>query len=442
VFTAVATMPPDLWQLWRARCYLESDVDLLLADPVRSIVISTYSGCGITTSLAMLHAAKLLVFPYNPDQWPGQPQAFTGDESHFGQWMAHFADAVIEQLGARPEQLSHLSAYQHQFLLWLLGRYLGRRQKIVWQSQLESLLPSQAWEALAAIIANEPIDYGDSVADLKYQIHECVAVARCLGWEGIFASIDVGWWDWFDRTPESRARLEAQVRTLLTTLAPLEVPHFGVKLGMAVRILPPQEVDRLTRSRIKPMIYPATYRWSLDQLQQICRHMLMLAGEELGLALAVPPPELWQLLESDINSIWTRPCPATAHALASVWLNLAEQRLVGDSLIHELRSGLYRHAAPLRRDPRPGSQVVYRGQSALHLDDMPFRVFNMLWQHRGNPASNDALLSVAGTKANLDKLISRLREQIEPLYRSGTMIYLQRRQSSGTWLDADMAVFS
>lgn len=442
VFAPVATMAPELWQLWRARCYQESDVDLLLADPVRSVVISTYGGCGITTSLSTLHSANLLVFPYSPDQWPGQPQAFTRAKTHFGQWMARFADTVTEQLGAQPEHLLRLNPYQHQFFLWLLGHYLGRRQSIVWQSELQQQLPVQAWERLAAIIADEPIDYGDTVSDLKSQIHECVAVARSLGWAGIFASIDITWWDWLARPPEGREQFEAQVRDLLTTLAPLEVPHFGVKLGIAARLLPPQEVDRLTRSRIKPMIFPVTYRWELEQLHQICRQLVALAGEDIGKTPAPPPQELWSWLEADISSIWERPCPAAARALALVWFDLAEQHLADEALIDALRAGLYRHAAPLRRDSRPGSQVVYRGQAAIHLDEVPFRIFTVLWQHRGSPASNDVLLNVAGTKTNLDKIISRLREQIEPLYRSGTIIYLQRRPNSGTWLDARAAQFT
>ena len=434
-------MAPDQWQLWRARCYIESEIDLLLADPIRSVVISTYSGCGITTSLSTLHAANLLVFPYSPDQWPGQPQAFTKAETHFGQWMAHFADVVTERLSVEPERLVSLNLYQHQFLLWLLGRYLGRRQSIIWQSELQQRLPSQTWEDLAVTIADEPIDYGDTVADLKYQIYECVAIARRLGWEGVFASIDISWWDWFERAPERREQFEAQVRELLTTLAPLEVPHFGIKLGLATRLMPPPEVDRLTRSRIKPMIYPATYRWSIEQLQKICQQLVNLAGEEIGVAVAIPPGELWSWLDADISSIWERPGPAAASALAITWFELAEQRLSGAALLNALRAGLYRRAAPLRRDPRPNSQIVYRGQAPIHLDDMPFRIFNVLWQHRGSPANNDVLLNRAGSKANLDKIISRLRDQIEPLHRSGTSIYLQRRPNSGTWLDADVTRF-
>lgn len=441
IFKPVATMPADVWQLWRARCYVESDVDLLLADPVRSIVVGTYSGCGITTSLSMLPTKNLLIFSYNPDQWPGQPQAFTKAKTHFDQWMAHFADTVTEQLSAQPEYFAKLTLDQHQFILWLLARYVGKRQNGYWQSELQRQLPSRSWEDLVKLNDDNPIEYGDSVADLKYQIHECIAVARGLGWDGAFASIDVSWWDWFNRTPEARAQLEAQVRELLTTLAPLEVPGFGVKLGIAGQLLPPREVDRLTRSRIKPMIYPATYRWKVEELQKICRQLVTLAGEELGLQVETPPTELWNWLESDITAIWGQPCPSAARILSLVWLDLAEQHVTRTDLLHELRAGLYRRGAPLRRDPRPGSQVIYRGRTAIHLDDMPFRVFNMLWQHRGSPANNDALLHLTGTKANLDKIISRLREQLEPLHGSGTIIYLQRRPNSGTWLEESVTQF-
>lgn len=443
VFTPVASMTARQLLSWLDDCYVASEVDQILADPVRSVVISTYGGSGITTSLALLlQTSRLLILPYNVEQWPGSPGAFTRAGTHFGQWMARFVDAVMAQLRMQPTSLTLLNPYQHQFVLWLLERHIGKRQSKVWQSELDQQLPSALREQLEMIVAEEPVDYGDTVADLKYQLHECVAVARALGWEGVYASVDINWWDWCARTPNHRERIDAGLRDLLTTLAPLEVPYFGVKLAIPARLLSPQEVDRLTRSRIRPMIYPMTYSWSEEQLHRICRRHVACAAADSGVEIASPPSSLWAWLEGDIRSIWEWPCPAAARALALVWLELADKSLEGEVLHHQLRAALYRLAAPLRRDGATDSQVVYRGQTAIHLDDMPFRLFSTLWQHRGSPASNEALLSVAGSKANLDKLISRLREQIEPLHGSGTTIYLQRRPNSGAWLDATTAVFS
>lgn len=431
----------EQWQQWRNHCYIESEIDLLLADPVRSVVVSTYSGCGLSTSLAMLQASRLLLLNYNPEEWAGTPQAFGRSETHFGQWMARFADSVMERLTLEPDDLARLNLYQQQLLLWLLERYLGKRQSRFWQGELERLLPVASKEELTQILADEPIDYGDTVADMKYQINECVAIARRLGWEGVFATVDLRWWDWLEGDDEERAQLEVGLRKLLTTLAPLEVPHFGVKLGIPARLLPPQDIDRLTRSRIRPMLYPTTYRWTVQQLQQICQRQVTLAAKDADVDFAPPPTELWRWLEADIARIWEYPCPAAASVLARIWCEFAAQRLAADQLVQQLRVSLYRHAAPLRCDSRPGSQIVYRGQQPIHLDDMPFRIFTTLWQHRGSPASNETLLGVAGSKANLDKLISRLREQLEPMHGSGTTIYLQRRPNGGAWIDAAVAAF-
>ncbi len=441
VFAPLTAMDAGQQQRWREHCFKESAVDALLHDPLRSVVISCVGGCGISTSLALLQQSNLLVFSYNPDQWPGQSEHFTTHASHFAQWMAWIADLVLQHLSANQAQLHHLNAYQHQFLIWLIERYLKPRQSRLWYSQIQPQLQAEVAQMLAKISGEEPIDYGDSVADVKYQIHECLDLVRSLGWQGIFATVDVNWWDWFERSLEARVRLEQQLRDLLTTLAPLEVPGFGVKLGLASHILPPQEVDRLTRGRIKPLIYPAVYQWTLPQLQQICADLVALACEEAALPPMPPPGELWDWLQADLVSIWERPGPAAAHALALIWMGRAGQGLEGEALHLALRADLFRTAAPLRRDPRPAGQVVYRGQLAIQLDEMPWRILDMLWQYRGNPASNEALLQIAGTKANLDKLISRLREQLEPLYRSGTMLYVQRRPHGGTWLEQSLTHF-
>lgn len=442
VLAPVVTMNDDQRQRWQQHCFQESDVDALLQDPVRSVVISTYGGCGITTSLALLQQTNLLVFTYNPNQWPGQPERLTDAPTHFAQWMACVADKVTVRLQKAPADLQRLNLYQHQFLLWLLQRYLGDNQRRFWRNRLVALLPKETAEQLTEIIEHEPVSYGDTIADIKYQIHETISLAESLGWQGIFASIDLNWWDWFDRSLEDRARLELQLHELLTTLAPLEIPSFGVKLGLAGRMLAPQEIDRLTRSRIKPMIYPATYAWSHAQLHRMCIALVELAAADAGLEVTHPPEALWTWLAADLVSIWDRPCPAAAKILAAVWINLAGQQLDQEALHLELRAELFRGAAFLRRDPRPGSQLIYRGQTEIHLDDTLFRVFELLWKQRGDPASNDTLLLVAGTKTNLDKIISRLREQIEPFYRSGLSIYIQRRQNGGTWIDRKMTIFS
>lgn len=442
MFEPVATMGPQHWQRWMQRCHVISEVDELLRDPVRSIVLSTFPGCGLTTSLNLLQSRDLLVFPYNPSQWPGEPHAFTKAESHFEQWMAKIAYSLSEELGEHPAWCERLNQYQLQFLTWLVERYLGRRPSLVWHDFLRVQLPGAAWEDLKGLIEREPIEYGGSVADLKYQIHECLGVARALGRRGIFASIDLSWWDWVGRSLAERDRLDGQLKRLLTTLAPLEVPHFGVKLGVPEQLLQPQEIDRLTRSRVKPTIYPTTYRWSLEQLHGLCVALVQLSADEWGVDLQSPPRELLGMLGTDVEAIWGAYGPAAAMTLARVWVKQWSGELPGAGQLQAVRSGLYRYGAPLRRMPLDGSQTVLRGRQPIHLDDMPFRIFQVLWRHKGSPANNEALLQVAGTKANLDKLIQRLREQLEPPARGGEFIYIQRRQNGGTWLEKDACIFT
>ncbi len=40
-----------------------------------------------------------------------------------------------------------------------------------------------------------------------------------------------------------------------------------------------------------------------------------------------------------------------------------------------------------------------------------------------------------GSQANLDKNISRIRQQIEPFFKEGDYVYLQRETSRGIWVE-------
>jgi DNA-binding response OmpR family regulator len=85
---------------------------------------------------------------------------------------------------------------------------------------------------------------------------------------------------------------------------------------------------------------------------------------------------------------------------------------------------------PLRLVPE--QMAVWRGPQLLTLDRQPFELLRKLFDLQGQPAP-EALLQIAGTQANLNTLIGRIRKIIEPIAK--TNIYIQNKRDLGYWLE-------
>jgi hypothetical protein len=434
-------MTPDQQQRWFEKCYMRSSVDDLLADPQRSTVVVTTPGCGISTSLALLMSQGLLTFPYGLDQWPGEQHAFTYAPDHFSQMMAHVAHVFIERFKASPGQLTQCSPLTHEFLAWMVRRYLGARQGQLWLRFLEQQTNEQLQQAIERVRAStgQELYTNDTVGDIYSQIDECLDLARTLGWEGIYAVVDIPIMNWIERTPDKRLDLLDKAKRLLTSLTPLQRPGFGFKIGVSANLLSVQDAQVLLRNRATI----TTFAWKEHELRAIMQRCLSLSAYQSISLDTLLPHNWWDLTQEDMRSIWGVPGPSGILALLQEALeqyNVAPQ-VVADARWFTIRQNLYRHYAPLRCNPDDEERVVWRGTIAIPLDEQQWRLFTTVWKHHGSFVSNEALLDIAGSRANLDQIVSRVRQAIEPMMKSRTYLYLFRTTSNGTWLDRQMCRF-
>ncbi|NTU80158.1 MAG: hypothetical protein HGA45_12255 [Chloroflexales bacterium] len=438
LFTPLAALPLEQGQRWVELCHVAGSVDGLFADPMRSVVVVTEPGCGLSTSLTILSSYRLLTVRYDPDQWPGQPQALTGAPDHFSHWMAHLALALIEGLRTTEGQAELLTIDHFEFLAWVIRRYLGARHVSLWLRQVERMLSVERWLELSARLSAGQGQqlYGDSVADIYGQIEECLELARRLGCAGIAIAVDISLIDWIHRGPEEREALLAGAQDLLTALTPLQRRGFGLRMGLPRQMCSLADVQAMVRGRA----VVTAYDWAEPELVQMAVGLASACDGLLEREADDQMRDLWRALLPDMRTIWTIPGPAAAAALAR---GVVEHRTAGQrgDLRTYLREALYARSAQLRLDPDLKRRVIWRGMTPITLDETPFRFFEVLWRHRGDYVHNDILLDLAHTRANLDKNISRMREALEPFYREKKYVYIQRDNSHGTWLQKDACVF-
>lgn len=433
---SIATLTPAELERWLAHCYTPSPVDNLLVDADRSVVAITHAGCGISTSFQIARAAPLLTFSYNPEHWPGEPEALTEGGTHFEQWMAQIAAQLYQRLREQPELLQRLALPHLELLVWLVQRYLSRRMSALWRQHLAAALPAELWVELKRQIDNGELDelYGASVLDLTSQIDECLGVVRRLEWEGIYACVDVDWGAWVGYSTARRARLMESLEQLLGSLTPLQRPGFGLKAAIPELLLDAEDVRRLVRGRA----VVAYCGWEEPALSGLtARYARELCGDE-----PAPPliEGLWHELRGDVISVWGRPGPAAAVEMAAI---AYEQRLLHGAEPHwpDFRYALYRSAARLRLDGDQSLRQIWRGRHPIRLDETPFALFLRLWQRKGGFVGAEELLNMSGSQASLDKNISRVRHAIEPLASKQQWIYIKRTQTDGAWLDRETCVF-
>jgi len=98
----------------------------------------------------------------------------------------------------------------------------------------------------------------------------------------------------------------------------------------------------------------------------------------------------------------------------------------------EIKRAFYARFIPLRLDPH--HRGIWRGPKFIPLDKQPFRLLEILAQHKGKPMlSEDLNKDVAGSLSNVHTLVRRVREAIEP--DPSVPIYLKNRQDEGYWLE-------
>jgi DNA-binding response OmpR family regulator len=96
-----------------------------------------------------------------------------------------------------------------------------------------------------------------------------------------------------------------------------------------------------------------------------------------------------------------------------------------------LLTAFYQQRIRLRADRT--RQGVWRGPQFLKMDKQPFDILARLIKLDGKPSSDELTRLAGGSKTNLNTIVSRIREVVEPL--SGEKIYIQNRRDVGYWLE-------
>lgn len=411
---------------WRARCYVPAPFDDLLADPQRSVVVISHAGCGLTTSFRLLQDEPLLLFDYPVRQWPEQRDAFNSRPDHFGQWMGHVAYAFEQQLRERPERIQQLRPYHYEFLAWLTRSYLGQRHVLSLVRLLERHLPAEQVRPLQRFAdeAEPSALFRDNVSGTLGQIGEALDIADELGFNGIFACVELPATAWIKTLPAERERIQRQLHDLLAALTPLSRPGFGIKVGIPDIIMRPDEARSIVRDRA---IVTVAY-WDSDLLLELAGRLGAAAlpdGADNQKALTAP---LLIALQADIAAVYGKPGPAAVQIIAQALAEM-DPRQTEESMLHQLRLRLYLHGGLLRIDGDPNTRRIWRGAKPITLSDNHFELFELLWRHRGDYVKPDTLLSIGSTKSNVDQLVARLRKQIEPPLGSDDRIYICRDRS-------------
>jgi hypothetical protein len=427
----VTAMSPEQQQRWWASCHVPHEVDAILQDHARSAVILTSPGCGISTALAFL-PADMLILEYSPSEW----QLTQTDEpiNHFSQWMRLLAGYFTDTLRYRQHQIAELDNTSHEFLLWLIGHYLGLRYRRNWLRLLQDFLPNERWQLLADQVERGELNDLWSSTDLRGQIYDSLDLAKRLGYTAIFAVTDISWADWMHTSLPERTRLRASIRSLLERVQFLQTPSFGMKVGLPAEVIPAHEARHLLRSRAQVI----SYSWQIDEIEGIAGSLIALKDDQARQDFR---DQIWQPLLPDLATIWgdAQIGPGAAVAVARTYLSLAGDGQLPATQLEQVRAALYRSEAPLRIDPEHTQRTLWRGARRIVLDEAPFRIFQKLWNARGMLVDNEALINIAGSDGALDKNISRIRQGIEPLAKES--LYIRRVRGSGAYLQAEHCIF-
>ena len=449
--TPFTLLSPEDREWWIEQCYVLPDANSALYDPERSLLLIGERGSGLSTLFEVFQHVYPLVddhpmplttpqpfcFAYPIYCWPGQPQALFShdDTSHFKQWMALIAHHLIHVFKRDPALLQRPSVASFEFLVWLMRHYLGSRRADGWCQFVEQQHPAAEIKTIVAEARRGKYDnvYTDDHAnDTAGQIEECVELLAQLGWNGVYAVAELSFEQWSAFSADHQATLQASIERLLSHLTPIQHQRFGFKIGVVADVMISETIKKLPRGRASVM----QHTWTADALSDMSTRLLSaLADKPLRIEELIAPA-LWHDLHNDMLHIWGKPSPLALVAIIhSCYEHAPTFTPLQPDQISAIRTKLYQQYAPLRYDPASNAALVWRGATKITLDEAQFHVFQALWRHGRTKthAQKPELQNLAGSSANLDKIISRIREKIEPF--PNARIYLQRNQSQGIWLE-------
>jgi hypothetical protein len=405
---------------WWRECYVPSTTDAVIQSQPHWRIIVGGPGCGKSIALDALERQwreHALVLRYPPEYWPHGRRVLKKGGNHLSQLMALAGFTIRHTPTIALDRIIPLPRFQREFLRWLMDKFGRPRTYLRW---IQSLGGSDD-DALVSVPYEDLYPTETEFLDVQGQIEELIVLVRRWGFTRILVLIDTG-------------LLTVEQETELGHLFDwLELMHHD---GLAViTAVTPDALERgnlVQRARGRASVVPLN--WSRDQVRVLAdRHIAVATDQQMQSLEQVVNPDLLQRLETMLAAEYGGPTPQGWIALAELLLNLASQsgmplHQTGD----EIKRAFYARFIPLRLDPH--HRGIWRGPKFIPLDKQPFRLLEILAQHKGKPMlSEDLNKDVAGSLSNVHTLVRRFREAIEP--DPSVPIYLKNRQDEGYWLE-------
>ena len=409
----------DRW--WQA-CFLRTEAIRDFTAVSGSAILVGEAGSGKSVALqALLHetADSLLHVPYPVQNWPKGQRPWLPGRRHVSQLMAATANEIVKLLNQEPARIQQCHELLQEFLIWLVQNHLGRRALVRLLQQI-----NRATKANIAIPEKDDVEdiypSDEQTADVRGQIDELAELVQALGFDGVMITIDLN---------EQEASLSGQDLSELVRLDLLENPGVMLRAVLPKSVVLQAQIENRVGGHLR--IIPV-YLSEEDITELVRRYLQAATGGEVSTLAELAGTAVLNRAQKELNTLYSAPTAAGwlhwTETILTQYMAQAKPVPLTDAKATAL--AYYQRHVPLRLVPE--QMAVRRGPQLLSLDRQPFELLRTLFELQGQPAP-DALLQIAGTQANLNTLIGRIRKIIEPIAK--TNIYIHNRRDLGYWLE-------
>jgi hypothetical protein len=411
---------------WWEACYVSLPVVADFIGAAGSVVLFGGPGSGKSVAMAALKRGlqeQTLVVSYQVDNWPNGKNPLVKGGNHVCQIVAAAANEIWHHFQDKPEDYLRCYDLQQEYVIWLFDKYLGRRPLFRFAYRLQ-----QAGVADLEIPPADDIEdiypTNEKSADVRGNIGELVDLAHTLGYGSIVILVEVN--------ERAAVRVLSDLDALFR-LDLLENKEFSMKAVLPESILAgrPEIMQRAGgHFHLAPLSY---LQAEIDEMA--ARHLRAATGGALASVAVLAETAVLQSGRDEVIKLYGRFVPGG-------WLKWVETLLVEYMRQNRkepfpaedakaLLVTFYQQHIRLQADrPRQG---VWRGPQFLKLDKQPFEILARLIKLDGKTSSDELTNLAGGSKTNLNTIVSRIREVVEPL--PDEKIYIQNRRDVGYWLE-------
>jgi hypothetical protein len=413
---------PDQAARWWQDCFLHTDAIRDFTAVSGSAILFGEAGSGKSVALkTMLHktADTILHVPYPVQNWPNGGRPWLPGRRHVSQMMAATANEIVRLLKEEPSRFHACHELLQQFLIWLVQKHLGQRTLVRLLQQINRVTASQIHIPKRGDVEDiYPSD--DHTADVRGQIDELAELVRALGYSSVMITIDLN---------EQEASLSGQDLSDLFRLDLLENPGVLLRAVLPRRTVLQAQIENRVGGHLR--LIPI-YHSPEDIAQVVGRYLQAATGGTVSGLRELANRAVLDRATQEINTLYQAPTLAGwlhwTETVLTHYLAQDKLKLLTDG--KALANAYYQRHVSLRLVP--DQLAVWRGPQLLTLDKQPFELLRTLFELQGQPAP-EALLRIAGSQANLNTLIGRIRKIIEPIPK--TNIYIQNKRDLGYWLE-------